>query len=253
MIKIPFKLVAGIILISVTADDKEGFFAFDSGAMQTAVNKAYFPKIQGKQVNITKFSEGVKENSAEEGTLNNLRFSEIVLTAMPVLVMDLMYVEKALKATAPDIKFLGTLGIDVIKNYTVMLDYNADEIILNPAHGFESEMIIPMKFNSLPIITVKIAERICDFVLDTGSSICLLSQSFQDVQQLIPVSSSLFTIPIVSIGENEYQNITATITDIEKIKKKVPVEGVIGYQVLSPQRTILDFQNKELIMEKMAK
>ena len=47
MLKIPYKLVAGIMLIPVTANEKEGFFAFDTGAMQTAVNKAHFPEMQG--------------------------------------------------------------------------------------------------------------------------------------------------------------------------------------------------------------
>ena len=252
MIKIPYKFVAGIMLIPVTADGEEGFFAFDSGAMQTAVNKAYFPEMQGKQINIAKFSEGVKENAAEEGILNTLCFSEIELSNMAVVIMDLMYVENALKAAMPDIKFLGTLGIDVIKNYTVMLDYNAGEIILDPEHEFESQMSIPMRFENLPVIEVEVADRAYDFVLDTGASVCLLSKSFQNAEQLSPVPGmpSLCTIPVVRVGENEYKNITATISDISAIKKKVFVEGVIGYQILSPQRSILDFNNKRLIMEK---
>ena len=49
MIKIPYKLVNGIMLIPATANDKEGFFAFDTGAMQTA----------------------------DKGTLNVLRFSDV--------------------------------------------------------------------------------------------------------------------------------------------------------------------------------
>jgi hypothetical protein len=60
----------------------------------------------------------------------------------------------------------------------------------------------------------------------------------------------MFTIPVVRVGGNEYENITATISDISAIKKRVPVEGVIGYQILSPQRSILDFKNNQLIMEK---
>ena len=43
-------------LIPATANEKVGFFAFDTGAMQTAVNKAYFPEMQGEHINITKFS-----------------------------------------------------------------------------------------------------------------------------------------------------------------------------------------------------
>ena len=144
MFKIPFKLVAGIMLIPVTANEKEGFFAFDTGAVQTAVNKAHFQKIQGECTDIAKYSEGVKKASAAKGILNTLRFSDVECSNMPVLIMDLMYVENALKAAMPDLKFLGTLGIDVIKNYTVLLDYSSAEIILDPEHGFENQTVIPM-------------------------------------------------------------------------------------------------------------
>lgn len=252
MLKIPYKLVGGIMLIPAAANGKEGFFAFDTGAMQTAVNKAHFPELQGEPINITKFSEGVTENDAEEGILNTLRIADIERTNMSVLIMDLMYVEHALKSAMPDLKFLGTLGIDVIRNYTVLLDYTADEIILDPECCFEQQTAIPMRFENLPIIEVEAANRTCDFALDTGASICLLGQSFQDAPQLVPdpKTPNLATIPVVRVGENEYQNLTAAISDISAIKKKVPVEGVIGYQVLSPQRSILSFKDHLLIMEK---
>jgi hypothetical protein len=80
----------------------------------------------------------------------------------------------------PDLKFLGTLGIDAIKIYTVLLDYSTDEIILNPEHDFENQTVIPMKTENLPVIEVEAANRTCNFVLDTGASVCLLGQSFQD-------------------------------------------------------------------------
>lgn len=255
MVKIPYKLVNGIMLIPVTANGKEGFFAFDTGAMQTAVNKAHFPEMQGERINIAKFSEGVKKSDADKGILNTLRFSEIERSNMSVLIMDLTHVESALKAVVPDLKFLGTLGIDVIKNYTVLLDYTAAEIILDPEHGFENQLVIPMRYENLPIIEVEAANRTCDFVLDTGANTCLLGQSFQNDPQLIPVSKTpgLVTIPVVRVGEKEYKKITAVISNISAIQKRAPVEGVIGYQVLSPQRSILDFKNHQLIMEKTQK
>ena len=252
MLKIPYQLVDGIMLISATANGQEGFFAFDTGAMQTAVNEAYFPEMQGEQINIAKFSEGVKRTTAAEGVLDTLRVSEIERSQLPVLVMDLLYVENALKAAMPDLKFLGTLGIDVIKDYTVLLDYQAAEILLDPEHGFEKQTVLPMKLEKLPIIEVEVTGRTYRFVLDTGASICLLGQPFQNDPQLRPVPETpgLFTIPAVRVGENQYESLTATISDITAIQEKVSAEGVIGYQVLSPQRSILDFRNQQLIMEK---
>lgn len=255
MIKVPYKLVGGILLISAEANGMEGFFAFDTGAMQTAVNKAYFPEMQGEHIEIAKFSESVKEDTAEEGTLNSLRFSDMELSDVPVLIMDLMYVENALKAAMPGLKFLGTLGIDVIRNYTVLLDYTAAEIILDPESGFENQAAIPMRCEKLPVIQVEAANRTCDFVLDTGASICLLGQSFQNDPQLIPTpkSPSIVTVPVVRVGENAYEKIKATISNISAIQKKVLVDGVIGYQILSPQRSVLDFKNHQLILEKARK
>ncbi len=256
MIQVSYRLVNGIMLIPATANGKEGFFAFDTGAMQTAVNMAYFPKMQGVDVDIAKFSEGMKKSVATEGVLETLRFSDIERKDMPVLIMDLMYVENALKAALPELKLLGTLGIDVIRNYTVLLDYKSDEIILDPERcSFENQVEIPMPCEKLSIVEVKVADRTCNFVLDTGASICLLGQGFQDDPQLIhsPKTPSFVTIPVVRVGENRYEDIKATISDISAIKKVVPVEGVIGYQILSPQRSILDFRNNRLIMEKTQK
>ncbi len=252
MLKIPYRLADGIMLISVTANGQEGFFAFDTGAMQTAVNKAHFPEMQGKHIEIAKFSDGVKTSAADEGILDTLRFSNIEKSNMPVLIMDLMYVENALKDAIPDLKFLGTLGIDVIRNYTVLLDYSAAEILLYPERGFENQTAIPMRCEKLPVIEVEAANRVCDFVLDTGANTCLLGQSFQKDPQLTCASQTpgVVHVPVVRVGENAYEDITAVIADISAIQKKVPVEGVIGYQILSKQRSILDFENHQLIMEK---
>lgn len=62
---IAFRLIKGIMLLPATADGQEGYFAFDTGAMQTAVNRAYFPELQGGTIEIAKFTEGVKKTNAE--------------------------------------------------------------------------------------------------------------------------------------------------------------------------------------------
>lgn len=80
-------------------------------------------------------------------------------------------------------------------------------------------------------------------------------ESFRGGPQITadPQTPNMVTVSAVRVGENVYEKITAAISDIGAIKRKVPVEGVIGYQVLSPQRSILDFENHWLIMEKTQK
>lgn len=252
MYKIPYKLASGIMLIPMMANDQEGYFAFDTGAMQTAVNKEYFSGMKGERIDIIKFSDDIKEGVADKGILNTLHFSDMERTNLPVLIMDLMYVEKALKTIIPDLKLLGTLGIDVIGDYTVLLDYNMSEIILDPEQKFENQVAIPMQYEKLPVIEIEVIDRMYNFVLDTGANTCLLGQEFLNHPQLTPVSetSKVVNIPFVRLAGNEYPDIVAIISDISSIRKRVPVEGVIGYQILSQQRSILDFKNKKLIFEK---
>lgn len=251
---VPFTLVSGIILVPVTANEQSGYFAFDTGAMQTAINKAYFPELQGEHIDIGIFSEEVKESKADKACLNSLRFSDIEWLKLPVLNMDLMYVENILKTVMPGLKLLGTLGIDIIGKYTVLLDYTSSEIILDPQLGFERKIIVPMKHEKLPVINIEMANRVFDFVLDTGANTCLLGQSFRNNPNILPVSeaTNIVSIPFARLGSNKYENITAVISDISAIQKKVSIEGVIGYQILSQQRAILDFRNNQLILEKVS-
>lgn len=249
---IVFRLVKGIVLIPATADGQEGYFAFDTGAMQTAVNRAYFPELQGNTIEIAKFTEGVKKTNAEEGMLTTLNVAGIAREQLPVLLMDLMYVEKELKTEDPEIRFLGTMGIDVIQAYNVLLDYEKQEIVLDPAQtDFASQRVAPMRLEKLPIIPVEMNGETMDFVLDTGASVCLLGERFRTMPGLTPVQDmpNVMMLPALTVAGKTYAQLMAVLSDITPIQQKVPVEGVIGYQVLSPQRSLLDFRGQRLLLE----
>lgn len=249
---IAFRLVKGIVLIPATADGQEGYFAFDTGAMQTAVNRAYFPELQGDIIEIAKFTEGVKKANAEEGVLPTLNVAGLERENLPVLLMDLMYVEKELKTVDPEIRFLGTMGIDVIQAYNVLLDYEKQEIMLNPAQtDFAAQREAPMRLEKLPIIPVEIGGETMDFVLDTGASVCLLGERFRTMPGLTPVPDmpNVMMLPALTVAGKPYAQLMAVLSDITPIQQKVPAEGVIGYQVLSPQRSLLDFRGQRLLLE----
>lgn len=252
MISLDCKIINGIILIPAQADGQSGCFAFDTGAMQTAVNKTHFKDIQGESVDIAKFSQEVVEDCANKGALGSLNFSGVEKHGLPVLIMDLSYVENALKTLESDIRFLGTLGIDVIRNYSVFIDYSVPELILDSERTFDDCTEVPMTLDKLLVISLEIDGRECDFVLDTGANTCLLGKSFEGSPNIKPSSeqADIVNVPAVRVGDREYENITAVISDISAIREKVLVEGVIGYQILAHQRCILDFKENKLLLEK---
>ena len=107
-LEIDFKLLRGIILVQATVNDEQGYLAFDTGAMQTALHKKYFSDIQGKELEIAKFSEGMKSDTATETTIRSLSFSGFTLTDCNVMLMDLSYVEDTLAAFDPSPAFTPT-------------------------------------------------------------------------------------------------------------------------------------------------
>lgn len=184
--------------------------------------------------------------------LTTLNVAGIAREQLPVLLMDLMYVEKKLKTVDPEIRFLGTMGIDVIRDYTVLLDYEKQEIVLDPeVPDFAAQREAPMRLEKLPIIPVEIGGETMDFVLDTGASVCLLGERFRTMPGLTPVPNmpNVMMLPEITVAGKKYPQLMAVLSNIAPIQQKVPVEGVIGYQVLSPQRSLLDFRGQRLLLE----
>lgn len=44
--RLPFEVVSGIVLLNASINGKAGYMAFDTGAMQTCLNKTHFTEIE---------------------------------------------------------------------------------------------------------------------------------------------------------------------------------------------------------------
>ena len=250
---VDFKLVQGIILVQATVNDEQGYLAFDTGAMQTALHRKYFSDIQGKELKIAKFSEGMKNDMATEITIHSLSFSNVTLTDRKAMLMDLSYVEDRLAAFEPSLRLLGTMGIDIIRHFSVMLDYQEGKITLNPSGRFDRYTCVPLRMEALPVVEIKIGDGQYRFVLDTGANACLLGKALQELLPVQPVEGApnVFHIPLVSLENHEYRDVASVFADISAIQSKVSVDGVIGYQILSSQRSYFDFMNEILYLERV--
>lgn len=153
-IEIYFKLLNGIVLVPAVVNDEQGYLIFDTGAMKTGLHKKYFSDIQGKELEIAKFSGEMANDTATEITIGSLSFSGVTLTDCNGMLMDLSYVEDSLSAFDPSLRLLGTMGIDIIQNFSVMIDYGETKITLNPLGGFDKSTCVPLQMEALPAPTV---------------------------------------------------------------------------------------------------
>lgn len=249
-IEVGFMLLNGIVLIPATVNDAQGHLIFDTGAMKTALHKKYFSDIEGKELEIAKFSGEMKSDTATEITIRSLSFSGVTLTDCNAMLMDLSYVENSLAAFDPSVRILGTMGIDIIRHFTVMMDYGQNKITLNPLCGFEKFTCVPLQMDALPVVGIEIDGEPYRFVLDTGANACLLGAALQGRFPVQPVDGApnIFQIPSVSLQNRRYSNLVSVFTDISAIQSKVSVDGVIGYQILSAQPSYFDFTNQKLYL-----
>lgn len=248
-IVLPFALVNGIIIISAEADGEAGHFIFDTGAMQTAVNQKYYPNISMESVEIVRYSEELADASAGKGVLHRAVFDSFSVEELPVVDMNLDYVEAPLSGFLPELRLLGTLGIDVLGRFRILLDYEHGKIVLNPTEticGYQTELTM----DELPIIELTSSGKTHQFVLDTGANTCLIGMDVsEDFSLQATDQAGVYTIPRLALKEIQYDNILAVITDMSPVRQKVAADGIIGFQLLNSQRSCLDFENGKLILE----
>ncbi|MCH5163751.1 MAG: retropepsin-like domain-containing protein [Clostridiales bacterium] len=252
-VEINFKLVEGIILIPATVNDEQGYLAFDTGAMQTALHKKYYSDIQGNELEISKYSEGVKRETVTGSTIRSISFSDITLTDHNAIIMDLSYVEDPLAAADPSIRFLGTMGIDIIRNFSVILDYKNSKIILNPLCGFDKYTCVPLQMKELLVVEIEIGGKQYNFNLDTGANTCLLDARLIDQLPVQPVDNepNVFNLSTLSLNNRTYSNVKSVFADFSAFRGEEHVDGIIGYHILSPQRSYFDFSNQKLYLEEV--
>lgn len=245
--KIKFDLISGIILIHCEILGQSGVMAFDTGAMKTCLNYKYFADAAELDKRVVKFDGGVSETASYKCNAD-IALEGLLVRDIQVGVMDLEYVEKPLRAVDPNIKFIGTLGIDVIKEHIVSIDYIEKELILDEPQKMEG-LSIKLKMSQLPIIQVGINDKKYDFVIDTGANTCLLDTSFlQDSPEYIDEKLKLIMLPSIMVDGNEYNSIAAVISDMSAIRNVVAVDGVIGYQILKNHKCTFDFKEGRLML-----
>lgn len=250
--ELSFRLCGGIILVRAEACGKEGWFAFDTGAMQTTLNRVHFPDLEGEALDIYKFDNDVQGSGARSCTISDFRLGVLSRETLDVLCMDMSYVENALRTQDADIEFLGSVGIDIIGEHDILLDYAGQSIVFDPTDALGEYDEIELTMGKLPLVSCTIGGEAYSFALDTGASACLIGQDMAERLSLQPSEAPphVCTLPCVTIGKRTFEGMQAAVSDITAIREKTGADGVIGYQLLSRQRSLLGFHSGVLQLER---
>lgn len=240
---IKFNPLAGLVLVKGRADGVEGLFAFDIGAMQTTLNKKYFSGFEGKSAEVAVFDKGMSDRSAAEIVLGKFEVGDISASDFPAMLVDMSYVENALRAVDPEICFYGSVGLDFFGKAPILLDYGRCEMTVDPDVDLRTAERIPLNIGAFSTVSVGLDDGAHKFVLDTGANTCILSAELSGKIAASPLEGSpgVYVLPKITVGARSFCNINAAFADISQIRAKAEVDGVIGGQILSAQPSLIDF------------
>lgn len=272
VISFPVNIINKMLLTEIVVNGNRQQFILDSGAARTVLNATYH-----NSTNSLSNTKGV-HNSSVSGmdivNITSLELQDITLENERLLTADLSHLETSL-----GVKVHGILGADILEHFDLVLDYPNQMVTLVDPDSFEyykdthlkGQNFYDVPFitqkNHLPVIQLHTGNNAYNMAVDTGASSNAMTQGLWQT-----LSSSLTNIttdtlrgvsktskeiasgilPQVSLGNINFEQIHTVFTNLDHLNKGegVKLDGIIGYEILSKQKTILSFKRKEMLIEK---
>ncbi len=270
LIEIPFTQMGRLIVVKAKIDEIERDFILDSGAPFTIINSKYINEKEQETMSLTKGVNGKNISGMDIDTLN-VDFYGIRTNQQAHVISDISHLEK------DSTKIYGLIGYNFIKEYDILFDYENKTITLIKPDYFETyqtnlieskSKIKTVSFilrNHIPIIPAIISNNIYNMGIDCGAEANLLDNkyyinvinSLEKVETNTLLGASKDKQEVKSailkdfyIGGFLYEKTKFIFTDIShlnKNKNKV-IDGLLGYEFLSKQLTLLSYKRKEIII-----
>jgi len=270
LIEVPFKLASKLIMVTVKVNGTHRQFLLDTGAPKVIVNSKYFPSQEASKKKISSVKGvGGAVNGLDIIKLNELDFYGIKLNEQEVLSLDLSHLEDELETP-----IYGLIGFDLVKEFDILFDYDKRRLtFLKPDYyedyanqlDVQSLVTIPMAMNQhIPTIDLLIGKEVFKMGIDSGAESNLLSEEhYKKVLPLLtqtrkdtligadnsPCIVDKGVLPRTFTGKKELFNMETLMSDISHLNLayKANLDGLVGYQMLSQQKTLISFKRKEVV------
>lgn len=271
---VPFKQVGNLIEIKASINGIVRTFILDNGAPMLVLNSAYIKSdsLSKKEAIQGQGSGGTIDNMHID-IINQFEMNDIQLKDQRALVINLAHLEQETHS-----KIYGLVGYEIYKNYDLLFDYKNKTITFIKAektNAFMYNKLSSSKFIEVPIIMNNhIAVVDCEMMhklykmgIDCGAEsnlfdtnlISELKSNIKSMQsdELLGANASSTNISSgkikrMKIGTRKFRNTITVFNSIAHLNQNNPmkIDGLIGYEILSKQKTLLSYSNKKLVFIK---
>lgn len=268
---VPVRMSHGLLLVEAAVDGRRGWFFLDSGAPALMLNKRVFPPAATETTLAVNGAKGV--NGAVGGMSYHLTktfdWSGIRFENKDVATLDLTSMEKEAGG-----ELLGIIGFNLLSQYALTLDYRAQKVLLRKpaAAALVPALLMSVPFTlrgHLPVVAMTAAGQTFQMGVDCGAQNNLLDQQFEagfanklrkpekstlhgaDGTSRTVTSGQLASVRLAGpLAFRSQQTVFSDISQFNQNPDRAPLQGLLGYPLLSQYRTTIDYVNKQLEFRK---
>ncbi len=265
----PARVLNGLLVVEAEVDGRRGNFLLDTGAPALVLNKREFAPPGSETTLAAAGSTGVNGKMAGMSyhVVQKFDWQGISFQQKEVPTLDLNSLERKLG----NLPLLGLIGYNVLSQYAVTLDYRAGQVRLRQpdptAAAAPALMRVPFTLSGhLPLVALTVGGQTFQVGVDCGAQANLLDQQYQAelARELRKTSTAQLSgadaasravttarLPAVRLAGplvfRKQATVFADMAHLNQNPNRAPLQGLVGYPLLSQYRTTIDYVNKELI------
>ena len=276
VITIPITLSKdNLIVAQAVINGEKHNFIIDSGCPILYLNSKYFrgSEDKGARVSTSEDVNGKVSGGQDVIYVDSFDFNGIRADSIKAMMSDLSHLENGTEV-------YGLIGYDVYRDYDLLFDYKGKTLtLIDPDYTetflkerkYEYEEVpfeMSKAMRHIPLINGQIGTSNLAFGIDCGASSDLLYSGLWDefkdnlkrvkTAELQGLSNSKGTdvhygkLKSLKIGGKTFRNTRTVFNSISHLNmsKDERIDGLIGYQILSRQKTVLSYRNRKLILIK---
>jgi predicted aspartyl protease len=274
---IPFNRAGNLILIKVKVDSIEGNFILDTGAPGLILNMTYFrnyPQTEetgGETGGITGGTSIASPTSIALLNMGPIKYKKVNADRV-----NLGHLENS-----KGVKILGLLGMQLFKQFEMIIDYEKSVIYLHliskkEAKTYKSEQLIDTNTYNIFDITItdnklftkgQIANKKLTFVIDTGAESNVIDsrlpnslfENFNIAKRVNltgagnkKIEAIYGDMPSVKVGNLSLSNVPLLVTNLEKMCFAYDkcIDGILGFDFLSLNKIGFNFVTNKMYIWK---
>jgi predicted aspartyl protease len=264
----PARVLNGLLLVEAEVDGRRGNFLLDTGAPALVLNKREFAAPATETTLAAAGSTGVNGKMAGMSyhLVQKFNWQGISFQQKEVPTLDLASLEKKLDG----LPLLGLIGYNVLSQYAVTLDYRAGQVRLrqpDPAAAPPPALMrVPFTMSGhLPVVALTVGGQTFQVGVDCGAQANLLDQQYQaglarelrktSTAQLSGADAAARAVTTARLPEvrlagplvfRRQATVFADMAHLNQNPNRAPLQGLVGYPLLSQYCPTIDYVNKQL-------